>query len=129
MKTTLTTNARKSPIALLVGSFDLGAALVARNTWESRDAKGLNASKAFTWSNHGRSKPDFPQPMNSVNWFKNDKRDQSIGLLLVAAIVRFVVHDPFPQLVALSIFGNARVHLRCWFAPRLHCDFRVCLQI
>lgn len=116
MKATLTTKARKSPIALLFGSFDLGDTLVARNTSKSRDAKGLNASKRFACTMYGPKRPDFTTQSNSVNWFKNDERNQSLGLLLVAAVVRLVVHDALPQFIALSIFSNASVHLHCSFA-------------
>lgn len=96
METTLTTKTRKSPIALLMGSFGLCILLIAQTTSNSRDTKGLNASKRFTCTVYGPKRPDFTKQTNSVNWFQNDERDQSIGLLLVAAVVRLVVHDALP---------------------------------
>jgi hypothetical protein len=116
VKTTLTTKTRKSPIALLIGSFGLCILLTAQTRSNSRDTKGLNASKRFACAMYGPKRPDFATQSNSVNWFKNDEWDQSIGLLLVAAVVRLVVHDALPQFVTLRIFGNASVHLHCRFA-------------
>ena len=125
MKATLTTKTRKSPIAFLMGSFGLCILLIAQTRSNSRDAKGLNASKRFACTVYGPKRTEFTKQTNSVNWFKNNKRDQSIGLLLVTAVVRLVVHDALPQLVTLSILSNSRVHLHSGFAPRLHRDFRV----
>ena len=91
--------------------FGLCILLTAQTRSNSRDTKGLNASKRFACAMYGPKRPDFATQSNSVNWFKNDEWDQSIGLLLVAAVVRLVVHDPLPQFVALSIFSREKQEL------------------